>query len=356
MGAFVDSAPAMTALIIFLGFIPLITGSPYAYIYRGSYSPYSSYYSSYSPYLRGYGNTNRFRIKPFTAFRTNDFSTDIIQQTRSLSDSVQSTLRSLAADPESAVIVAKIIRDKDNVCINTLEEGLAGIEAATKLVENAGDDIKTLISKVNSFTKLKEPAIVVKEVAAILRILEPLVKNIAPSFPEICQATPDEAFGSLRSLAVLVDSLASTHRLQLSAEGRAELKQSGATISAVTTFLTQLRAAFSRFEDVCTKDKQYNLEAISAVGDLMTHLADMFGSLGGVKTGESIRKGKLYTDRVVAELNKIGSLDIGTLDCDRPGDFSVAAHTLEDLATIIEDVGVEALQEQLGINLSFVFY
>merc|ERR1711874_717471 len=324
MGAFVDSAPAMTALIIFLGFIPLITGSPYAYIYRGSYSPYSSYYSSYSPYLRGYGNTNRFRIKPFTAFRTNDFSTDIIQQTRSLSDSVQSTLRSLAADPESAVIVAKIIGDKDNVCINTLEEGLAGIEAATKLVENAGDDIKTLISKVNSFTKLKEPAIVVKEVATILRILEPLVKNIAPSFPEICQATPDEAFGSLRSLAVLVDSLASTHRLQLSAEGRAELKQSGATISAV--------------------------------GDLMTHLADMFGSLGGVKTGESIRKGKLYTDRVVAELNKIGSLDIGTLDCDRPGDFSVAAHTLEDLATIIEDVGVEALQEQLGINLSFVFY
>ena len=56
-----------------------------------------------------------------------------------------------------------------------------------------------------------------------------------------------------------------------------------------------------------------------------------------------------------AQLNKIDNLDLGTLDCTRPGDFSVAAQTLEDLSVIIEDVGIESLQEQLGINLNFVF-
>ena len=36
------------------------------------------------------------------------------------------------------------------------------------------------------------------------------------------------------------------------------------------------------------------------------------------------------------------------------GDFSLAAQTLDDLADVIEDVGIENLQEQLGVDLSFV--
>jgi len=348
-------------LVALLGFIPLITGSPYFYLPYRSYGyrlGYGYHYPTtyHRPGYRYYGYRPSLNTVS-TNFRNTDLSssTDIIQQTRTLANSVKSTLRSLARDPDSAVIIQKIIGDKDNVCLNSLEEGIAGIETATQLVEKAGDDIKALISKVERFTKLKDPATVVKEVAAILRILEPLVKNIAPSNPEICQATPDEAFGSLRSLAVLVDSLASSYQLNLSPEGRALLKKSGSTISAVTTFLTQLRETFSRFEEICTADKQYNLEAVNAIGDLMVHLADLAGSLGGVKIGESIRKGKVFTERIVAQLNKIDNLDVGTLDCTSPGNFSVAAQTLEDLSVIIEDVGIESLQEQLGINLDFVF-
>ena len=48
-------------------------------------------------------------------------------------------------------------------------------------------------------------------------------------------------------------------------------------------------------------------------------------------------------------------MGLGTLDCTRPGDFSAATATLDDLATIIEDVGIENLQRQLGIDLYFVF-
>ena len=65
--------------------------------------------------------------------------------------------------------------------------------------------------------------------------------------------------------------------------------------------------------------------------------------------------GRSYHFHLKAQLNKIDNMDLGTLDCTRPGDFSVAAQTLEDLSVIIEDVGIESLQEQLGINLNFVF-
>ena len=54
------------------------------------------------------------------------------------------------------------------------------------------------------------------------------------------------------------------------------------------------------------------------------------------------------------ELNKIGDLGVGELNCDTPGDFSVAAKTMEDVATLIDDIGLESLQEQLGVDFSFV--
>merc|ERR1719209_1043172 len=127
-------------LFCLLGFIPLLAASPYSYRYPTNYGfGYPTNYGYGYPTNYGYGySTNTFQMK----LRNYGRSTDIIAQTRSLADSVKSTLRSLAADPDSAVIIDKIIRDKDNVCLNSLEEGLAGIETATQLVENAGDDIK----------------------------------------------------------------------------------------------------------------------------------------------------------------------------------------------------------------------
>ena len=307
-----------------IALLPLVSAAPEPYSYfapglgRGYFSPYKT---PHQVYRYGYRFVQPRPTQPaFTAFknqplsfRTQTFkagaqlfptgpSEDIISQTRVLSDKVQQTLRDLAADPTSAVVVNKIIFDKDNVCLRDLEDALAYIETATSLVEAAGDDIKALVSEVKLLGKLKEPASVVRKVAEILGILEPLVKNIAPAAPVVCQATPAEAFGSLRSLSLLVAELAEDRalvNLGVSEAGRQELRQSAATISAVTTFVTQLREDFARFQEICTGDKQYNLDSITAIGDMISHLADMVGSLGAVKVGEDVRKGKLYAERIV---------------------------------------------------------
>ena len=71
------------------------------------------------------------------------------------------------------------------------------------------------------------------------------------------------------------------------------------TISAVTTFLTQIGDDFAEFQEICTPDKEYNLKAISAVGDLVSDLADMFASLGGIQTSQNIRKGKAFVQKIV---------------------------------------------------------
>merc|ERR1711990_226260 len=105
-----------------------------------SAAPQPYYYQSYVPLGYGYGYGYGFRpsftsfnprlirptsFKTKTSFRTDLASTtDIIMQTRILSNSVQQTLRDLAANPSSAVIVNKIIYDKDNVCLKDLDEAL----------------------------------------------------------------------------------------------------------------------------------------------------------------------------------------------------------------------------------------
>ena len=178
-------------------------------------------------------------------------------------------------------------------------QAIAAIEEGTGLVERSSGDIKALISRANNFQRITEPAAAVREASAILKILAPLVRSIAPTNVAVCQATPDQAFGSLRSLAVMLEEVAESQSIQMSAPVRAELRQSASIVSAVTTFITQLRSTFYRFQNICTSDKQYNMESLTAIGDLMVHLADLSASLGGARTGESIRRGKLFTERLV---------------------------------------------------------
>ena len=106
-------------------------------------------------------------------------------------------------------------------------------------------------------------------------------------------------FGSLGSLAALVDELSSTNNLYLAPQTKHQLKYSGKIISRVTTFLTQLNKSFTKFDQLCSIDKEYNTEAIAAIGEMMTSLSGLFGELGGVKDSEQIRKQGDFTKRVV---------------------------------------------------------
>ena len=58
---------------------------------------------------------------------------------------------------------------------------------------------------------------------------------------------------------------------------------------------------------------------------------------------------------IQANINKLRDLDLGNLECNNQGSFKVAADTLDDLAVLIKDVGIDKLTEQLGLDLDFTF-
>merc|ERR1712227_771448 len=65
--------------------------------------------------------------------------------------------------------------------------------------------------------------------------------------------------------------------------------------------------------ELCSAEREYNIDAINAIGDLMVSLADLFDSLGGNSEDLDFRKGKEFVDKLVLELNKIK--DIGLETC-----------------------------------------
>lgn len=293
-------------------------------------------------------------------------SSSVVQQTEDLANLLTSILRDLSNNPASAATVDNIIKDNYNPCLTSLEGSLQSIETAVTLVKTTGPEIEVLTDKFNSFTKLKDPAIIVRETGAMLRLLKPLAEKSKVVSEENC-----EGFGSLRSLAVLVTEIADKPQLSLKYGVKSQLRQSAAVLSTVTTFLEQLKSDIARMEKFCTANNQYNRDSIVAIGDLMENLANMYSSLGDIKTGEKIRYGKVYIDGVTvrytaisqgiltcstqAELAKLDLVGLGNSDCTNNGDIRAAAAILDDLATLIEDVGLDALSEQLGADLSFDF-
>merc|ERR1712064_121855 len=125
-------------------------------------------------------------------FKNRQRGGDFIQRTRSMTDNIISTLRTVAEDPTASEYINRIINNKNNVCLGSLEEAIEGIQNTTALVENAGDELKALMNDANNLNNANETPEAEREVASILRMLGPLIYKITPE--TFCQASPDQAF------------------------------------------------------------------------------------------------------------------------------------------------------------------
>ena len=324
----------------------------------------------------GFGRTGSFtsgfsQFRPIALGRSNLVTSgDIVAETRSQAESLKSTIKNLASQPGPARIINRILKDPNNVCIDSVDQAIEDIDEAVRIIDEAGPDVKSLIRQVESFVQLTDVPTVVRDSANILRQLEVVVPKLSPSPRFICAASQDETFGSLYNLAYLLDELSNTTEFQMSEETRVELRTSSKALSGVTFFVKRLGSSFSKFNQLCTSDKEYNVEAIKAIGQMMDDLADLFSVLGGYEDAKEIRKQGEFINRVVVRRNiyhirkqltisfqtqvrKLGDLGLGSLECDNHGSFKVAANTMDDIANLVEEVGVEALCNQLDLDDCF---
>lgn len=278
--------------------------------------------------------------------------TGIVEQTRRQTDSLAAVLRNLAKVPGAAKYIDRVLEVSD--CVDNLEDAIEAIEAGTKLVENAEPELLKLVKTVENIKTEKDIVSVVRIAADILRQLEVLIPKIAPETPSICGTSPEATFAALRSVSVILEDVSKDLSLPLTLITRNDLKRSGTVVYAVTTFLKQLRTLFSDLKEACSPDKEYNLKAIAAIGDMLDNLSDLFGVVGGFTEAKEVKIRTEFTDNILAAINQIEDLGFGTLECNAPGSFKVAAETLEEVADLVAEIGIENLKTQLGIDLDFL--
>ena len=214
----------------------------------------------------------------------------------------------MASNPRAANILNRVFAEKNNACINNIEEAIQAIETSTRLFENAGVELRQLVQSVKVFEKQTDTPTAVRETAKIMRLLDVLIPKMASATPSGCRTASADEFASLRTLGDLVDELSSNDDLYFSIQKRQSLKSSAKIVFRVTNFLTELKRYFSKFDQYCTRGNSYNIEIITAIGDMMTDLADLYRDLGGLTAAEEISKQGDFTKKVVVSKAAIISI------------------------------------------------
>merc|ERR1712055_119671 len=228
--------------------------------------------------------------------------------TRQMTNTVISTLEALAKEQSAATTFDKIF-NKDNTCLNSIGEAIEALKQSSDLLAAAEGDLQALNSQVESLMGKQGEVEALKGTAAIFGTLQPLVEKLSPvmTMSRDCPTSMD----SLRGLSVVMRELSYDDTVATNQVARDMLHKSGNVVSIVATFLSQLQSQARNFGTLCNPDKTSTMRAVSAIGDMVGSLADLFASVGNYKVGVEIRRGADFAQKIAAQIPQINDMNIG---------------------------------------------
>ena len=231
---------------------------------------------------------------------SNQFSGNIIEQTRSQAESTINVLKYLAKNEKAAQYVEQTI--ESNSCLKDLEGAIETIESVANLVEKNGPEILELAATVESLENEKDITQLVRSSANVLRKLSNLVPGLAKGGNKVCDASPKDTLKSFKDLAKLIEDVSNTKEIQMSNGIRIQLRSSSKIISETSSFLGNLNKSLSEFTGLCVKDNDYNTALLNTIGDIMEDMAALFESLGGTEKSKGIKKNGKFMKKIVVSI------------------------------------------------------
>merc|ERR1739838_790973 len=274
-------------------------------------------------------------------------SGNIVEQTKAQTESAKEVLKSLKNNQKAASAIEKAL--KTSGCLNSLEDAIEAIEGSAKLVDDNGPEILYLVGIVDSLDNEKDLTKLIKSSAKMLRIMEDLIPNLAAGQSKVCNASPAQRVEAFKDLAKLFEDISNTYSFQLPSKTRQALQLSSKIMSEVGSFLGKLNESLAPLDTLCSEDKN---AVYDTIGDILENMAALFETLGGVQKAREIRKQGDFVKQIVDAFENL-NID-SSPDCGSFGSYADLAKTLDDLAGIVEEVGIEKLSKELGINLNFI--
>merc|ERR1711915_499290 len=249
----------------------------------------------------------------FTLF----FKGNIIERTKAQAQATKSFLRDLDNNPKATKYLNRVF--DSSTCLNNMEDAIETIDTAAKLVSYNRLKILKLVTISENIENEKDTIKLLKSSGDIFRIL---------------------------------DEIANERDLDLDAYTIEDLMDASKILKVTTSFLKKLNRQLSSFKKLCSKKKDYNVNILNAIGEIMEDMAELFADLGSKEQAQIFR---LRGDYVKKSVDTFSDLYIVTdLECGTPDSLNLLADNLDALAQIIEEVGIDKLSEELNIDLDLL--
>ena len=271
---------------------------------------------------------------------------DIVSETRKTVDNAKTILEGLRDDEISAPLIAESLNTSQ--CLESIDDAIVAMESSAKLLE---DNRLELIYLVATFQDLERENDIIKQTrssAFLIRVLGDLVPRLTASPVNVkCNGSPQQRIAALYELAIMLENIAGNVDAYLP---RQAINYSAKQTAKLAKFLTKLDISLGKLQDgqLCARS-DFQSAIYSTIEEIMTDLADYIGDVAKLETrsaailGKSIQFSELANAYIGIELEQ---------PCGSFNSYSDLADILDDLATIIEDAGVEVLSKELGINFS----
>jgi len=298
----------------------------------------SSRYSFANFGLQGTGGRNFVRGR-FT-------SGNIVENAKA---QAEESLRILKAYENSSIVaeyIEPILSTSD--CLNNLEDVTKLTQEAIDLIVENGPELIYVDALVQTLKEESDIVKLIKSTAKILRALDGVANAVAAGSSNLCNPSLESSVKEVKAFALVVGAVSDNKQINMPQSSREQLKFIAKIMDQVANLLETQIKALEAFGKQCENGNK-SRDIYESTSKILESVAKIYEDLGSEDGSVDIKKKSDFIKKFENAASELDRLDID-IDCSLKGDLSSLALLLEDLAAIIESVGLEKLSEELGIN------
>merc|ERR1712123_242147 len=276
---------------------------------------------------------------------------NLVEQTKAFVDSAKNLFGFLEHSEQAQIIFAEVFDASD--CLGNVTDVIALMDEIVKLVEKNAPEIIYLEALIESLKNERDIDVLILASSKMLRALGHIMPALSNPSPKLCITNPEDSVRAFKSMSHAMIDIRNHREIEVDETARQLLEFSSKVMYDTGKFLFKMNKSLKSFKKSCQNHHMKDVAVYNTIVDIMDSLADLFNVLDMDQKSNAIKEQIEFVKRIVRPFNNLDSisnLDIA-LDCDfQSGSYEELAQTLDDLGSVIKDVGIETLAKDLGID------
>jgi len=306
-------------------------------------------YPRYIQFVRASTTSTRFQPSnqnSFTNFRRFT-SGNIVENAKAQAEESLKILKSFKNSSIVAEYIEPILLTSN--CLNNLEDVTKLTQEAINLIVDNGPELIYVDALVKTLKEETDIVKLTKSTSKIIRALDGVVDAVSTAgSSNLCNPSLEGSIKEVKAFALVVRAVSENNDINMPQRSREQLKFIADIMDQVANLLGNQIKALEVFGKQC-EDGNKSKAIYESTKEILESVAKIYEDLGSEDGSDDLKKKSDFIKNFENAASELDRLDID-IDCSLEGDLSSLAQLLEDLASIIESVGIETLSEELGIN------